>query len=71
MNRNWMENTLLPLVCAFGLGVAVMSHAQDVVDATEAEAMPISAYSECPPYGYPETRPAPPEWHAQVELAAN
>lgn len=66
--RDWTENTLLPLVCAFGLGIAVMSHARDVEREAEATATPVVSYSysECPPYGYPETRPTP-EWYAQIE----
>ena len=62
MNK-WIENTLLPLVCAFGLGVVIAldaaerAYASQIDDAARTLAT-TRQYSECPPYGYPVTEPA-------------
>lgn len=61
MNK-WIENVLLPLVCAFGFGVVTtleaVEHARqaEIEDAAAALAE-TQQYSECPPYGYPVTAP--------------
>lgn len=64
MMNKWIENTLLPLVCAFGLGVVIAldaaerAYASQIDDAARTLAT-TRQYSECPPYGYPVTEPAP------------
>lgn len=63
MNK-WIENVLLPLVCAFGFGVVItleaVGHAGQVEIQDAAAALAETRrYSACPPYGYPVTDPAP------------
>lgn len=60
----WIENVLLPLVCAFGLGVVITLEAieqtrRGSIDDAAAALATTRQYSECPPYGYPITEPAP------------
>lgn len=64
MMNKWIEETLLPLVCAFGLGVVMTTHAADT--ATEMQVQEAAQrlaqtmqFSDCPPYGYPVNEPAP------------
>jgi len=56
----WIEKTLLPLVCAFGLGVAVTANATRHAAEHAAPAQPEhtqasseAAAGECPPFSVP------------------
>lgn len=67
--NGWIEKTLLPLVCAFGLGVAVTANATRhaaPAQPAHAQASSEAAAGECPPFSVP-ARPSRRVIVAQVQ----